>query len=134
MEKLQWDTGWSLGIAELDDQHRILSDLVNTLHGFLEQKQDDEKVAMMLHRLIEYGAAHFSAEEQLMVGSGFPDFEEHRLEHNRFIKTVADFTEDLAEGRGDVVEKAVEFIHDWFFNHVDKTDRRFVPYLKKPPV
>ncbi|MGY0219615.1 bacteriohemerythrin [Endozoicomonadaceae bacterium StTr2] len=78
---LEWDKSLSVGIAELDDQHKEMIDLLNELHRSL-LKSDQVQARKILDALIQCTQIHFSVEESLMQILNYPEYDEHKYRHS----------------------------------------------------
>ncbi len=72
-EKLvEWSDTLSIGIPEIDDQHRVLIDLLNQLHAAIREQRGRAECGEILERLIEYTRVHFATEESVMSVFRYP--------------------------------------------------------------
>jgi hemerythrin-like metal-binding protein len=82
---IRWQDAMSVGISELDADHRVMIDLVNRFEAGLDAG-DDGGVAIAMRDLVGLIADHFSREENLLSGIGCSSFHAHRDSHD----TIAD--------------------------------------------
>ena len=66
MDKIIWDERYTLGVEEIDSQHRRLFALLDRLHEAIGQGSDHEEMKKIVMELVRYADEHFSAEESLM--------------------------------------------------------------------
>lgn len=64
MDSFRWNTQFETGLLEIDDQHRRLVELINTLAT--GQTKDHEEARQVLASLTQYAQHHFGEEETLM--------------------------------------------------------------------
>ena len=88
MKDLVWDHVLSVGVDEVDDDHRKLVDLFNMLNHSLTEGDAPEYLAAVLEELINCTAWHFSHEERLMLKYGYEGIAEHKEEHQELIKSA----------------------------------------------
>ena len=67
MKDLVWDDMLSVGIDEIDDDHRRLVDLYNILNHSVTEGAASDYVGAVLEELINCTVWHFSHEERLML-------------------------------------------------------------------
>ena len=79
---IKWNSSLSVGINEIDDQHKEMVELMNELHRSLKQKRSPKTSLRIFHALVQSTQIHFSVEESLMRIFGYPDHEEHKHHHN----------------------------------------------------
>jgi hemerythrin-like metal-binding protein len=60
---------------------------------------------------------HFRYEEELMLNTAFPGFEEHKQVHNAFFKRFLDEVRLYESGRSFIPERFVSFLQDWRNSH-----------------
>src|SRR5512138_2461518 len=87
MTKLEWTQALSVGVEEIDDQHRELfrraASLLDGIH-----KGEPEELGALIDFLYQYAVEHFGAEEEHMRRTRFPGYQRHKAEHDRFISDL----------------------------------------------
>ncbi|MEW5772729.1 MAG: bacteriohemerythrin [Thermodesulfobacteriota bacterium] len=129
MSIVQWDETLSVGVREIDAQHKGLLRLINELHDSMAAGRSRETLGEVVSLLKDYAHSHFSTEEKYMRQTGFPGLEEHRLQHESFIAKVRDFEQEISEGRTTPLE-VVLFLLDWYVSHVKGVDRQYAGHLQ----
>ena len=132
MTFLEWDPGFELGIHEFDEHHKHLVDLLNmTYDGFVGKAERDE-LGAVLDALIDYAAYHFAAEEHWMELQSYPGLLQHREEHARFCTRVVEIQKDFHQGKANLSLETLQFLNDWLFNHILKTDAEYGRFAAQP--
>jgi hemerythrin len=131
MPLIQWTNELSVGIAEIDKQHQQLIGLLNALHEAMVAGAAKATIPQVVHGLAEYATTHFAAEERYMMQSGFPFLREHQVEHAAFTKKVRALQAELPATSVSLTVETMNFMRDWLVNHIQKTDKRYAPYLIK---
>ena len=90
MSLLAWSSVFSVGVAEIDNQHKKLVDMANRLNDAMKAGQGKEAIGKVLNELVSYTATHFAYEERLMDQHKYPMSPEHKQEHKDLVKTVLD--------------------------------------------
>jgi hemerythrin len=132
MNTLKWQDEYSLGIKELDDQHRNLLQFINIL---IEKKDDSPESGALsedIILLIHYAYTHFATEERYLIEAKFPDLHQHIIEHVDFIQKTLSMALESGKYNNESRQNLLEFLKNWYSLHVLGTDRRYIPYLKKP--
>ena len=130
MEPIQWKEEYSVGVPELDEQHKGLVMLINRL---TEAGHRPERIKSALAALDRYTKEHFRAEEALMSSRHYEDLDEHRKQHQAFeewlqaVKMVYNFSSS-PDFFADTVST---FLRNWLVNHILKTDMAYKPVLAK---
>jgi hemerythrin len=128
-ELLRWNDAFSLGIAEIDHEHRELIDEINALHGALGSEPDPEEVRDCLGEILAHVAAHFALEEQHMRAVAYDAFESHKADHERLLDELQEMIEAVAASRRYEPVKLSEGLERWFAEHFRTHDARLHRFL-----
>lgn len=131
--KVEWGEYLSVGVAEIDDQHKLLFDNFSAFLAACEAGQSAEEVNRLFSFLGNYVATHFSDEERLMQRIGFPDYQKHREMHREFTRHVAALEERLGkEGPTQSLVTTVGLtINGWLIEHISRMDRAIGRFVKE---
>lgn len=130
-ELIHWSQAYSVGVSTFDGQHRGLVNLINEFHSAMASGRSNEILEYVLERLINYAQEHFSAEEHVLEAHAYPGLEVHRYEHRKFLNAVRTFQQGFRAGKASPTVDVMFFLRDWFKNHTQGTDQRYVPFLKE---
>lgn len=119
---VQWDDKYRIGIDEIDGHHMKLFQLLNRSYFLLLQEDNGEELMRLLDELIDYTRYHFAAEEDLMQGYCYRNIDQHMIEHFNFVNRVLSFKREIQEGRKHLSVEVFDFIKNWLFDHILKTD------------
>lgn len=131
--KVEWGEYLSVGVAEIDSQHRLLFDKFNAFLAAREKGLSAEEVNRLFSFLGTYVITHFSDEERLMQRLGFPDLQRHREAHQEFARRVAALKERL-EKEGptqSLVTTSSLFINGWLIEHIARMDRAIGRFMNE---
>jgi hemerythrin len=126
---IEWSNELSVGIEEIDAQHKVLVDLLNQIHEAIQQRQGTEATSQIIERLGEYTRIHFAVEESLMRILHYPDYERHKEEHDRLIDQLNGFRTKLESGKGSISFELAHFLKVWLTKHIMETDKRYIPHF-----
>ena len=131
--KIEWQDYLSVGVAEIDRQHKQLFDKFNAFLAASDAGQGTEDVSRLFWFLTAYVATHFADEERLQKRIGFPDYPKHREQHLAFTRQVAGLKERLAsEGpSGEFVSTVTLTMTGWLIEHISGMDRAIGRFLKE---
>ena len=73
MSIVKWSNSLLIGNEMIDNEHKMLVDLVNNLHTAILEDKADEVINSVLSSLHGYTKDHFSDEEKLMTSINYPD-------------------------------------------------------------
>jgi methyl-accepting chemotaxis protein/hemerythrin len=134
MAQLEWMPALSVGNATIDDQHRRLFDLINSVDAAGSSAVDREVLVGIHKELEDYVRVHFDYEERLFAERGYADAASHIKEHQAFVAKIASYPEVFAgagspdEARAAARELA-SFLRSWLSNHIALSDRKYRPWL-----
>jgi hemerythrin len=123
------DEQHSVGNAEIDGQHKRVFDLLNRMYGTMQKSDGTANVLSILDELKDYSATHFRREEDLMQKRGFPKLSEHKVLHLRYEDKIREFGRQFAQSFNDVFPDVFVFLRDWWLNHIQTADRKYIPYI-----
>lgn len=124
-----WKDGFRTGIGHIDAQHKQFYYLLNELDLAIEQRREDGILDLMLSELERYARVHFDTEEKLLEGIGYPDLPRQRSEHEYFVGQVRALRTRHKSGDERLGASALEFMRDWFMNHIITEDLKFGEFL-----
>lgn len=124
-----WDSRMSVGVDELDEQHKVLLDLTNQLHRGMANGLRREVLKEVLLSLSGYAELHFEREECLMRMHGYPDLEEHALEHQKMRAEVAAWLERVSQAESVDGDELTTFLDHWLTGHIRGADQRYAPHM-----
>jgi hemerythrin-like metal-binding protein len=124
-----WTNAYSVQIGIIDSQHKVLIDLINDLHRAMMARSGKEQIGSTLAGLLKYTKSHFSAEEGILLSNQYPDFSNHKVEHERFIQTIQDFQGKFQRGEIALTIEVMDFLKDWLSKHIMGVDKKYVPHL-----
>lgn len=127
---ITWTPDMSVGVPELDDDHRIIVALINQLAA--AQNVDDAGVVeAVLDRLALYVDEHFLREEEYMESVGFPGLQAHRHIHHDLTNKVEQIRLDFFLGKSDSIgADTLEFLTGWLRQHILVEDMQYNPNLR----
>ena len=132
MEKLIiWDDFYSVGCEEIDNQHKKLANLINDLYDAYQNNRASEIFENILSELKEYTIYHFSTEEKYFEKYNYPFTEEHKIEHQNFVKKVLEFSNRYSHKDKLVIYDVMLFLKDWLLNHILGSDKKYSEYICK---
>lgn len=129
---LQWTEALSVGIDDIDEQHRELFRRAGRVLDGLK-KGEPEEIGELVDFLHEYAVTHFGAEEEFMRKARYPGYVRHKAEHDRFIgDLLALSSEHDRKGSGAFMALRVShWLVQWLKEHVSVTDAELGKFLAR---
>jgi len=129
MSLMTWKEEYSVKVAQIDQQHKKLIDLINQLDNAMSQGRGKEVLGKILNELVGYCGNHFKLEEQLMQANGYPDFAEHKDKHDKMTAKVLSLKSEVATGKRLISLDVMKFLEQWLDKHILGTDKKYAPFL-----
>lgn len=124
MALLQWNDAFSVGVAEVDHEHREMIELINELHATLVRDSTAPEVEEFLGEVHARIAAHFALEESVMRQKRYDELEAHKTDHEQLLDDIRDimdaYDEDSHLDEGALAAR----LSDWFSVHFRTHDAR----------
>lgn len=122
---IEWNSSLSVGVEELDNQHKELFRQINELIDACHKGKGPEAVGEVLTFLDSYVRLHFGTEENYMRKYDFPGFEEHRLQHQEFMANLSEVRRRFTqEGPGvHIVVITNRILAGWLNTHIRRSDK-----------
>ncbi len=120
-----WSEQLSVGIEEIDEQHKVLVSLVNRMHEAIQEHHGSDAVQGILAELADYTRIHFAVEESLMRILNYPGYEEHREIHEELLQHVVELKEKVAAGKKAISFELMHFLKTWLTKHILEEDMNY---------
>ncbi len=131
MKDLVWSKILSVGIDEIDEDHRKLIQIFNILNHAVAEGDSPEYLAATLEELINCTVWHFSHEERLMLKHRYPETAQHKAEHRELIQTARELQQAVLQAGETLVDEQVEFLERWLTEHILTADGRLGSHLAR---
>ena len=123
MQFFSWSDALAIGHDDIDADHQDIFEIANRLQEEMQGEEPEHSiVGEVLVELIEHTGGHFQREEALMEAIGFPQLEQHRLEHKQLMEKVNTLHRRYMDGRGDVVAEVYDFLRRAMVPHILRSD------------
>jgi hemerythrin-like metal-binding domain len=127
IKAFRWNKSFEIGIPLIDEQHKMLAELLNVVTNHLTHQSDLSTMRYVFHELLEYTTYHFLTEEAIWH-EFFPEDAWktiHNDDHNKFLdKIKALMDEQDARPSTQMLEELHSFLSQWLTFHIMDTDMR----------
>lgn len=128
---LEWDDKkFKFDIAEIDDQHQNLLNIINTLYQAVNENKSRKQLQSIIKELIDYAQYHFGTEERYFDEFEYKEKDEHIKEHQVYTKKITKLLKDVGSNKSKVSFDMMNFIGEWLENHISKADKKYVSLFK----
>jgi hemerythrin len=125
----EWINDYSIGIEEIDIQHKRILLLIKKIYILTGQSIDHARRVEMLEELIRYMRFHFSSEEILMGVYQYPKISEQKSQHWQLLADLENKYTEIKSNRGEVVQLLFLMLN-WFVDHDNKYDKEFGEFVR----
>ena len=129
MDLIRLEDDLKLQIPEIDAQHEALIGLINELHENMLQQADRSVLDGLLQRLLDDTRDHFAYEEELMLETGYPRYQAHRLEHQKLLQRLLDLIGRFRDGELLFSFAVIVELKGWAKVHIANADRMLGVFL-----
>jgi hemerythrin-like metal-binding protein len=130
MSGIEWSDELSVGVPEIDEQHKKWVAIYNHMDEKLSGGDPEEIKALAgnaLKEMVEYARYHFQSEEEYMMSVGYPGIDEHMEVHYDFTRQLEEYDEMVRDGKMVLNTTLMGIIKNWLVEHIMKTDKKYDP-------
>ena len=132
---LVWREEMSVGNARIDNDHKYLISLINTIEAALNCEAPVQVLMVYVSQLIDFGRQHFEREQLYQVEIKYPLREDHEMEHQGLMERIEKIQSNLksqanSEAYQLTTPRLVEILRDWIMNHFQHEDMKMKEYFK----
>lgn len=129
-KKFLWDESISVGDEKIDDDHKELFAITNTLLDAINTEKSEEVFLSIFTRLDNYVKHHFQREERLMQKYHYPKLDAHIALHREFEAQLPKVKEKfLSSYSKEAALQIYQFLTDWLIQHIIKEDLQYARYI-----
>jgi len=125
MDFVEFGHEYSLGVPELDKQHKELARQLNDAIKHCTGKKADEKkfYDKNTRNSIEFLRNHFETEEKLLRKTKYDNLGKHKLEHKEMLKKLIKMNDDIEKNRVELdLFYVTAFIKEMVVKHIRTSD------------
>ncbi len=126
MEMPEWRAEYTVGVPEIDRQHKYLFGLGAKLGRAAQAERNRDELASIISELVSYANEHFAFEEKVMELADYDNLAYHRAMHEFMRTRLTLLQAQLAKGLLSR-EELTEFMETWLTEHIIMEDMRYIP-------
>lgn len=134
MSFFEWTPDMSVGMARLDDDHKVLISIINRLAENIGKADRKSVLDQAFRALIRYTELHFGREESVLSAVNYPALSGHHQQHRDFIDEILDLQKGLDKvGGSDTQQQLLEYLRNWLTHHILVEDKAYVDSVANNP-
>ena len=130
MTRIKWSKTYSVGVEEIDHQHKQLFEMINNYQDSLDAA-DNTAPKKLLTNLMEYALTHFGTEEKYFEIFQYSGSEIHIKQHQEFETKVREFIKLYQSMKIFNSSTVLHFLKNWIINHVLISDKKYIRCFKE---
>ncbi len=137
-DMFNWKDNFSVNIRSIDEQHMELFRLGTNLYNLVSVKDGVDRydeIMSVVSELANYTVEHFTFEEGMMKTNDYPNFNEHKVQHDAFIDKIKSIkSEEVDMRQRKVAMDLIVFVANWIEKHILVTDMQYKEFLNEKGV
>jgi len=126
-----WKEAYSVGIPQIDEQHKRLIGLINGLHAAMMQKTGNQALSSIFADLIRYTKEHFAFEEKMLAARSYSALAAHKAEHLDLTRQVVELRDNFQAGKLMITLDVMRFLKRWLASHILEKDLMYAKELNR---
>lgn len=133
---ITWEKKFELGIPVIDNQHRRLVGLCNSLYLALIDRQELSRVGNApwqialsdaIRSTVDYVQTHFRDEEKILTAIAYPELAHHKAQHQYFTAKIMELLTGFHDSDVQEAIDLLRFLYNWILEHIAVEDKKYVP-------
>ncbi len=134
MDKILWSKDFLFDIPSIDEQHKKIIDYINTLIDYNNNDISSNNIADIFDELLSYSYSHYEYEETLLKELKYSetDLKQHKAIHLAFKDIITELVvKSINRNNYDVAEEVLNFMRDWWVDHIINEDMKYKSFLEE---
>ena len=124
-QKLIWEDKYSVGVVEIDNQHKRMFAVINELLDAINTNTAPEHLGHIIESLVQYKIFHFETEEKYFREFKYEEAESYTAKHHEFNNKLTALKEKYPEYTVEFAFELVDFLEDWLIDHLMVVDQKY---------
>jgi hemerythrin len=128
---IEWTPALSIGVDELDREHKAFFALINHLGAAMSRGCGTAELSALATLLQAHADRHFAHEEAEMELYAYPGLAAHRAEHGEVVDMLDELADRTSTGSPGLALAYSQLLSEWLLDHVATTDMKFGTWLNQ---
>ena len=129
--EIKWKEEYSVGVEEIDEQHKYFILLLNDLYNAVVAGKSREELKDLFQKLSDYAEKHFATEEKYFDEFGYEGAAEHKLKHQEMKDEIEKIKKQEDGKEIDFYGNIVYFLQEWLEDHLAEMDQKYEECFSK---
>lgn len=126
MTFFEWDNTLDVGVAAMNEQHKQLIQLMDTLYQKNVAHDPKSELLGAIDNLVNFVVIHFQDEENYMASIQFPSLEVHKQIHKHLIEDLSRLIEQFRhDNTQQLNNEFIMFLKFWLSTHIRGIDAKY---------
>ena len=126
---IAWKTQYNLGIPIIDEHHRGIVSVINSLHFGMQNNYIEDMLTSIIDMMYDYTNIQFKIEEDFLEKIYFPNVKRHHELHLELSSQLEKMGKRSMLGKDPY--QIMDFLKQWWINHICLEDLVFRNHLLK---
>ena len=119
MAFLKWNESFSVGVKDIDFQHKKLFELINKLHDSINHGHRRREVETIINALASYFDYHFTEEESFLKQISYPDMANYYNSNAELNDKLQSLKAQFSKSRTGSPLVFLNFMKSWLTDHIE---------------
>lgn len=127
----------NVGVMSLNKQHLRLASYAVEFNQIVEQlaereprAEDWKHIDALFSRISLYVATHFREEEELMEKFGYPEYQGHKSQHDKFVQELGQIQSQINNRNIKFKGKLGNMLWEWLYKHINEVDYHYREFFR----
>lgn len=125
IKKLEWQDKYSVGVVELDNQHKQMFSTINELLEAINTGTTTEHIGDIVGALVSYKKVHFETEEKYFKEFNYEGAQAHKAKHSEFNDKLNSLVSKFPVPTAEFAFELIDFLEDWLLEHLMDMDQKY---------
>lgn len=126
---IEWEDEYSVGVKEIDEQHKKLFSLINSLFESMKESSYKKTPENIFQELLDYAKLHLKTEEDYFEKFNYPEKDVHKKTHDLYRSKISEFIKK--KDNTFLSFEIIDFLEDWWLGHIVSTDKKYQKFFKE---